>query len=63
MPYHLFSVIRLSEPLMFFYKLDPWEQISVKYESNYSKLQPEKSIWKYGLQDGGHFNFAQSVNG
>ena len=34
--------------------MDPWEQISMKFESKYGDFHP-RCIWKYRLQNDSHF--------
>ena len=42
----LFGAKPLSEPMLDYCKLDPWEQTSVKFESKYKTFHSRKCIWK-----------------
>ena len=44
----------LSEPMLDYCKLDPWEHISVKFWSKYNNFHWRKCIWRCRLEDGGH---------
>ena len=51
---HPFGTKPLSEPMLnYCSQLNPWEQIAVKFESKSEDLR--KCIWKYRLQNVGHF--------
>ena len=51
----LFGAKPLPKPMLGYCQLDPQEQISVKFESNYKALHSRKCIWKYRLRNGAHF--------
>ena len=56
---HLFSTKPLSESVWDYYTLDPWEQLSVKFETKYNNSHdPQKWISKCCLQNRGHFVLA-----
>ena len=56
---HLFSTKPLSESVWDYYTLDPWEQLSVKFETKYNNSHaPPKWISKCCLQNRGHFVLA-----
>ena len=44
MAWHLFSAKPLFEPMLAYCRLDPWQQISVKYQSKYNNFHIIKSI-------------------
>ena len=46
---HLWGATPLSEPMLAYCLLDPWEQISVKLISKYNNTHSWKSIWKCPL--------------
>ena len=48
----LYSVKPLSEPMLDYYQLDPWEQSSVKFKSKYKIFHPWNCVWKYRLHPG-----------
>ena len=39
----------LSEPMLVYCQLDPWEQVSVKFESEFYPFHSRKCIWKCRL--------------
>ena len=45
----LFGAKPLLEPMLAYCQLDPWEQISVKFESKYKTFHSEECIWKCRL--------------
>ena len=45
----------LSEPMLEYCWLDPWEQTSVKYQSKFELFHPRKCAGKCHLENGGHF--------
>ena len=45
----------LSEPILGYYWLVLWEQISVKFESEFLHFYSRKHVWKYHMQNGAHF--------
>ena len=51
----------LSEPMLEYCYLDPYEQTSVKFESKYKTFHSWKCIWKCRLGNGGHFSRGQWV--
>ena len=51
---YLFGAKPLPEPRLSHCQLDPYEQISVKFDQ-YTKFRSLKCIWKYRLRNGGHF--------
>ena len=51
----LFGAKPLSEPLLEYCLLDPWEQTSVKFESKYKFTHFLKFIWKSRRWNVGHF--------
>ena len=51
----LFGTKPLSKPVPGYCQLDPWEQISVKFESKYNTFDSGICIWKRRLRNGGHF--------
>ena len=51
----LFGAKSFSEPMLEYCRLDPLEQISVKYLLKYIHFHSNKYIWKCRLQNGGHF--------
>ena len=56
---HLFSTKPLSESVWDYYTRDPWEQLSVKFETKYNNSHdPQKLISKCCLQNRGHFVLA-----
>ena len=55
MDFCLFGANTLSEPMLLYCNLDPWEHISVKFESKYNIIYTQKYILEYHLQNGGHF--------
>ena len=42
----LFGAKPLPEPMLFYWQLDSWEQISVKFESRFYHFCSRKCIWK-----------------
>ena len=46
----------LSEPVLTYFQLDPWEQNKVKFESKYKKFLLTKYIWKCCIQNFIHFS-------
>ena len=52
---HLFGNKPLSEPMLSFSQLDPWEQISVKSKSKFKYFHWRKCSWQCRLPNGGHF--------
>ena len=55
MTWPLFGVKQLSKPMLVYCQLDPWEQISVKFQSQSTHFHWRKCIWKCRLGNGGHF--------
>ena len=51
----LFSTKPLTKPMLGYCLLDPWEQTLLKFESKYKHFYSRKCIWKYCLQNAGHF--------
>ena len=47
---HLFSTKQLA-----YCQLDPWEQISIKFESKYYNFHARKWIWEWHQQNGSQF--------
>ena len=45
----------LSEPMLEYCWLDPWEQISVKSQSQFTYFHQWKCIWKRRQEFSGHF--------
>ena len=45
----------LSEPMMEYCQLDPWEQTSVEFQSKFIHFHSRKFIWESCLENGGHF--------
>ena len=45
MTFSLFDVKPLPEPMLIFCKLDLWEQVSVKFQSEYYHFHSRKCIW------------------
>ena len=52
----------LSEPLLEYCSLDPWEQTSVKISSEFKNFHSRKCIWKCRLRNGVHLSRPQWVN-
>ena len=50
----LFGAKPLPESVLTYCQLDPGEQTSVKFWSNYNNLHLRKLTWKYLLQNGNH---------
>ena len=50
----------LSQPMLGYCQLDPYEQIAMKFQSKYKTFHSRKCIWKYRLRNGGHF--VQAIN-
>ena len=48
--------------MMTFCQSDPWEQISIKFESRLKKILSENVLWKCHLQNTGHLCRLQCVN-
>ena len=51
----LFGAKPLPEPVLAYYQLDSWEQISVKLESEFYHFYPIKCIWNVVCPIGDHF--------
>ena len=51
-----------SEPMLEYCYLDPWEQTSVKSLSKFINIDLRKCIWKYHLENGGHFVSASMLS-
>ena len=51
---HLFSAKPLSEPMLDYWQLGPWEHISVKFESVHNSSYCKKCISKCCLQNVSH---------
>ena len=51
----------LSEPLLEYCWLDPWEQTSVKFQSQFKHFHSRKCIWKCCLRNGVHLSRPQYV--
>ena len=51
----LYGTKPLSEPMTQYCSLDPSEQYSVKYQSEYKTFYSQKYIWKCRLGNVGHF--------
>ena len=47
----LFGAKPLPEPILAYCQLDSWEQISVKFESEFYNFHSRKCIWKYRLPE------------
>ena len=45
----LFGAKPLPEPMLAYCQLDPWEQVSVKFESEFHNFHSRKCIWKCRL--------------
>ena len=45
----LFGAKPLPEPMLTYYQLDSWEQISVKFDLEFSLFHSRKCIWNYCL--------------
>ena len=45
----LFGTKSLSQPMLVYCQSDPWEQISVEFQSKYQTFHSGKYIWKYRL--------------
>ena len=52
---HIFGTKPLSEPMLGYCQLNPKEQTSVKFQSKSRTFHSQKCIWKYRMQNGGHF--------
>ena len=48
----LFGAKPLPEPMLAYCRLDFWQQISVKFESEFYHIHSRKCIWKYHLPMG-----------
>ena len=48
---HLFSAKPLPEPMLVYCQLDSWEQVSLKFESEFYHFHSRKCIWKYRLSE------------
>ena len=55
MAWCLYGTKPLSEPMLGYFQLDHWEQISVKFWPKYKTFHSRKCIWKCRLQKGGPF--------
>ena len=53
----------LSEPILGYCLLEPWEQTSVKTYSKFIYFHSRKCTWKCRLENGGHFVLASCVIG
>ena len=51
----------LSEPMLEYCYLDPWEQTSVKFWSEFKHFHSRKCIWKCRLRNGVHLSRPQWV--
>ena len=51
----------LAEPKLAHCWLDPWEQMSMKFESKYNNFHTRKCMWKCQMQNGGYFAKPQFV--
>ena len=51
MAFRLFGAKPLPEPMLDFCQLDSWEQISVKFESEFYNFDSKKCIWKCRLTE------------
>ena len=51
----LFGAKPLSEPMLTFWQLDPWEETSVKFQSKFKYFHSRKGMWKYFLPHSAHF--------
>ena len=51
----LFGATPLPEPMPPYCQLDPQEQISVKFESQFKQFHSRKRVWKCHLGNGDHF--------
>ena len=49
------KIYLLSEPMLKYCQLDPWEQNSVKSWSKFIHFHSRKCIWKCCLENGSHF--------
>ena len=54
----LFGAKPLPEPMLAYWQLDTWEQISVKFESEFIIFIQEKAFENVVCQNGGHFVLA-----
>ena len=52
----LFGANQLPKPVLAYFQLDSWEQISVKFESKPYRFHTRKCIWNVVCQNGGHFD-------
>ena len=52
----------LSEPMLEYYQLDPWEQTLMKFQSKSIHFHSRKSIWNCRLENGGHFVSASMLH-
>ena len=50
---HLFCAKPLSKPMLVYCQLDPYKQISVKFQSKYKSFRWRKCIWKYRFRNPG----------
>ena len=55
MPCCLFGAKPLTEPILNYCQLHPWEQTSVKFDWQYKTFHSRKCIWICHLWNGGHF--------
>ena len=46
---------QISKPMLTYCKLNYWEHISIKIEHKYNDFSYNNCIWKFHLQNGGHF--------
>ena len=53
----------LSEPLLECCWLDPWQQTSVQFSSEFKHFHWRKFIWKCRLRNGAHLSLPQCVKG
>ena len=53
--FKLVIVKPLSEPRLEYFKLDPWEQTSVKFQSKFKHFHWRKYVWKCRLRNVVHF--------
>ena len=51
----LFGAKPLPEPKLVYCQLDPWEQVSVKFESEFYPFIQENAFENVVCQNGGHF--------
>ena len=55
MAWHRIGAKPLPEPMLTYCQLDPYQQTSVKFESEYKTFHSRICIWKYRLRNGSHF--------